>query len=70
MAGTDTMLNKMLNIQHRFNPLHVHCRLVERGVNEGLSVSICKWYAILIYRWLAWFTIIAVRIYKRIKPAS
>jgi hypothetical protein len=62
----DTLLNKLLNIQHRFNPLHVHCRLVENGITNGLSVSICKWYEILVYRWLAWFTIIAVRICKQV----
>ncbi len=57
----DMLLDNLLSIQHRLNPLHVHCRLVEKGVNNGLSVTICKWYGILIYRWLAWFTVIAVR---------
>jgi len=52
----------ILNIQHRFNPLHVHCRLVERGLNKRFSLSICRYYEILIYSWLAWFTIVAVRI--------
>ena len=50
----------MLNIQHRFNPLHVYCRLVDRGLNKGFSLSICKYYEILIYRWVAWFTIVVV----------
>ena len=54
----------MLNIQHRFNPLHVHCRLVERGLNKRFSLSICRYYEILIYSWLVWFTIVAVRICK------
>jgi len=52
----------MLNIRHRFNPLHVHCRLVERGLNKKSSLSICRYYEILIYSWLAWFTIVAVQI--------
>jgi hypothetical protein len=56
------MLSMMLNIQHRFNPVHVHCRLVERGLNKKSSVSICRCYEILIYSWLAWFTIAVVRI--------
>ena len=58
---SDNMLNVMLNIQHRFNPLHVYCRLVDRGLNKGCSLSICKYYEILIYRWVAWFTIVGVR---------
>ena len=51
----------MLNIQHRFNPLHVHCRLVERGLNRKSSLSICRCYEILIYSSLAWFTAVVER---------
>jgi len=58
------MLNIMLSIQHRFNPLHVYCRLVERGLNKKSCLSICKYYEILIYSWLVWFTIVTVRICK------
>ena len=54
----------MLNIQHRFNPLHVYCRLVERGLNKKSSLSICRYYEILIYGWLAWSTLVVVRICK------
>jgi hypothetical protein len=50
----------MLNIQHRFNPLHVYCRLVERGLNRKSSLSICRCYEILIYSSLAWFTTVLV----------
>jgi hypothetical protein len=35
---------------------------VERGLNKKSALSICKYHAILIYSWLAWFTIVAVRI--------
>ena len=52
----------MLSVQHRFNPLHVYCRLVDRGLNKRFSLSVCRYYEILIYSWLAWFTILAVRI--------
>ena len=54
----------MLSIEHHFNPLHVYCRLVERGLNKRSSLSICRYYEIFIYSWLAWFTIVAVRICK------
>ena len=52
----------MLSIQHRLNPLHVHCRLAERGLNKSFSLSICRYYEILIYSWLVWFTMVCVRI--------
>jgi hypothetical protein len=52
----------MLMIQHRLNPLHVYCRLVEAGLNKRLCMPMCKWYQILIYSWLAWFSVIAVKI--------
>ena len=54
----------MLDVQHRFNPLHVYCRLVDRGLSKKLSLSICRYYEILIYSWLAWFTIVVVWICK------
>ena len=58
------MLNTMLNIQHRFNPLHVHCRLVDSGLNKRFSLSICRYYEFIIYSWIAWFTLVMVRICK------
>jgi hypothetical protein len=61
------LVGTMLNIQHRFNPLHVHCRLVERGLNRHLSASICKWYGILVYSWLARLTVFAVELCRRLK---
>ena len=64
------MVERIFNIQHRFNPLHVHCRLVERGLNKRFSLSICRSYEIIIYSWLAWFTVFGLQIYKVIKPAS
>ena len=52
----------ILNIQHRFNPLHVYCRLVERGLNKRFSLSICRYYEILICSSLASFSIVLGRI--------
>jgi hypothetical protein len=61
-------LNNILNIQHSLNPLHVYCRLVERGLNKRLSISMCKYYQTLIYSWLGWLTVVAVRIGRLLKP--
>ena len=30
-------------------------------MNKRFSLSICRYYEILIYRWVAWFTIVVVR---------
>ena len=61
MAGLHALATKTLNVQDRLNPLHVHCRLVERGVNKRLSILICRCYQILFYSWLCWFTEVAVK---------
>ena len=61
------MFRLMLNIQHRLNPLHVHCRMVEKGLGKDFSAWFCKWYGILVYSWLVRLTIIAVWISKRVK---
>jgi len=53
--------NVMLTIQHRFNPLHVYCRLVDTGLNKRLSMCICKHYEMLIYSWLSWCTIVGIK---------
>jgi hypothetical protein len=58
------LFSRLLLIQHRFNPLHVHCRLVARGWNRQLSLSVCKYYEILIYSWIVWFTIAGIRLCK------
>jgi hypothetical protein len=58
----DTLLDTLFKIQHDFNPLHLYCRLIERGLGKGLSMSICRYYEALIYSWLVWFTVVAVQI--------
>lgn len=56
------MLDKLLFIQHRFNPLHVHCRLVEKGLSKRWSLSICKCYEILFYSWIVWFSVLGIHV--------
>jgi hypothetical protein len=58
------MLNMMLTVQHRFNPLHLYCRLVETGLKKSFCLPICKWYGMLIYTWVAWFSVIALNASK------
>jgi hypothetical protein len=47
----------MLALQHRLNPLHMYCRLLDMGLSKRLSSIICRYYEVLIYRWLRWLTI-------------
>jgi hypothetical protein len=54
----------MLAIQHRLNPLHVYCRLADTGLDKKLSMSICKYYEVLIYTWVSWFTVFVVKVNK------
>ncbi|MDY6838119.1 MAG: hypothetical protein SWH78_09100 [Thermodesulfobacteriota bacterium] len=60
----------MLIIQHRLNPLHLYCRLVERGLNTKRSMSMCKWYQTLIYRWLSGFSVATVHLCDAFKGTT
>jgi hypothetical protein len=56
---------KIFETQHRLNPLHVYCRLVKSGLNKKLSMSICKYYGIVVYSWLSWCTVVVVKVCNR-----
>lgn len=47
------MVDKLLAIQHRLNPLHVYCRFLDRGLNRRLSTAICKSYERVIFFWFS-----------------
>jgi hypothetical protein len=65
LRGNLDLLNlKILQVQHRLNPLHIYCRLLDKGLNKKLSMSICKYYGIVVYSWLSWCTVVAVKICK------
>ena len=52
--GQEIVGGKLLAIQHRMNPLHVYCRLLERGFGRRISTSLGKSYEALIFIWLSW----------------
>jgi hypothetical protein len=60
----------MLKIQHEYNPLHLYCRLIEKGFNKRLSMAICRYYELVIYSGVTWFTVLAVQILTSVKRAS
>jgi hypothetical protein len=64
LAQEVIMTDKMLAIQHRLNPLHVYCRMVEKGMNKRLSISICKYYELFVYRTIAYLTTLTMQVCK------
>ena len=64
------MVDKMLNIQHQYNPLHIYCRLIEKGFNKRLSRAICRYYELLIYSGVTWVTVLAVQILRSLNRVS
>jgi hypothetical protein len=50
----ESLGERFLAIQHRLNPLHVYCRLLERGLGRRISTSIGKSYEALVFIWLSW----------------
>lgn len=42
-----------LFLQHRFNPLHVYCRLVDARIGKARAIVLCRLYG-MIYRYAYW----------------
>lgn len=57
----------LLEIQHRLNPLHVYCRLIEKGINKNVSIRISRYYEVLIFKWLTVLSIFSIYLYRLIK---
>lgn len=66
----EIMLDSLYNLQHRYNPLHMHCRLVEKGLNKRMSMSICRCYEVMVYGWLMWLALTGVQIGRLFKSAG
>jgi len=43
------MLKALQDIQHQLNPLHVFCRLIEKGFKKGEALAFASLYEELIY---------------------
>jgi hypothetical protein len=46
------VVSRILNIQHRINPLHIYCRLVDGGLDRRVSLVFCRFYEHLVFFWL------------------
>ena len=49
----ETLVARLLSFQHRLNPLHVYCRLLDRGISRKLAMSASKTYELLLFIWLS-----------------
>jgi len=55
-------------VQHRCNPLHVYCRLIEKGVNREISIRLIRVYEAMLYWWLISFlTVMSLFFSRRVK---
>jgi hypothetical protein len=45
----ETLVARLLSIQHRLNPLHVYCRLLDRGISKNRAMSVGKTYELLVF---------------------
>ena len=45
----ETLVARLLSVQHRLNPLHVYCRLLDRGISKTLAMSAGKIYELLLF---------------------
>lgn len=61
---------RFLDIQHRCNPLHVFCRLVDRGFSKKTSKRACRCYEILIYWAISFFSIAGIFLCKTVRRLS
>ena len=59
----NVLVARLLNIQHRLNPLHIYCRFLDMGLNKGFSTSVCKLYGILVFVWINWILKSVVHLY-------
>jgi hypothetical protein len=52
MKGGEKVMVKvvlMQKLKHKFNPLHVYCRMREVKVPKSVSIFICKKYEVVIF---------------------
>jgi hypothetical protein len=57
------VVRKLLSIQHRFNPLHLYCRFLQRGLTRERSMMICRFYEVLVFFWLSYLIKVLIRGY-------
>jgi hypothetical protein len=57
----------ILDFQHKVNPLHIYCRLLDKGFAPRISLRLSRCYEILIYKWLSPLTFFLIFFYRSVK---
>ena len=52
----------MIELQHRVNPLHVYCRLVDHRLDTRTSLRVCRCYEQLVYPWVLMVTTVSIAV--------
>jgi hypothetical protein len=53
--------------QHNVHPLQACRRLVKKGFDKRLYLSVSRCYGAMIYSWINWFAILTVHVYRNFK---
>jgi hypothetical protein len=64
------LVEKLLSVQHRLNPLHIYCRFLEIGLNRRFSMTLCKSYERVLFCWLSFTIRHAVHLCYRLNPRT
>jgi len=64
------LIRRFLTIQHRLNPLHVYCRLLDRGLSKHFSAYLCRYYETLVFIWLSFALKTLIHVYCAINKSS
>lgn len=64
------LVEKLLSVQHRLNPLHVYCRFLDIGLNRRFSTTLCKSYEMVLFCWMSSVLRFAVHLCYILNPRT
>jgi hypothetical protein len=64
------LVERLLSVQHRLNPLHVYCRFLEIGLSRRISTTLCKSYERVFFCWISSTIRIAVHLCCLLNPRT
>jgi hypothetical protein len=57
----------LLTVQHVCNPLHVYCRLIEKGLSRRSSLRVSSYYELIVFKLLNMVTLLAIGVIRYCK---
>ncbi len=52
----------LLSLQHRLNPLHLYCRLMDRGLPKQTAIRVTRFYELTLHRCVLAITRVGIRL--------